>query len=77
MSAHARRRCCAVPRQIVGLTTLGEIGGDAPMIRVDPLGMAGPAQRLQPADMGENEGLRIAADAVDGGQRPLRSSDGR
>jgi hypothetical protein len=32
-----------VPRKIVGLTARGEIGGDAPMIRVDPLGMAGPA----------------------------------
>jgi len=40
-----------VPRKIVGLTALGEIGGDAPVVRVDPLGMAGPAQRLQPADM--------------------------
>ena len=62
----------AVPREIVGLTALGEIGRNAPVIRVDPLGMAGPAQRLQPADMGANEGLRVAADAVDGGARPLQ-----
>ena len=30
----------AVPCEIVGLTTLREIGGDAPAIRVDPLAMA-------------------------------------
>ena len=61
-----------VPRKIVGLTALGEIGGDAPVVRVDPLGMAGPAQRLQPADMGADEGLGIAADTVDGSSRPLQ-----
>ena len=60
----------AVPCEIVGLTALGEIGGDAPVIGVDPLGMAGPAQRLQPADVGANEGLGIAADTVDGGVAP-------
>ena len=62
----------AVPREIVGLAALGEIGGDAPVIRIDPLGMAGPAQRLQPADVGADEGLGIAADTVDGGARPLQ-----
>ena len=50
-----------VPRKIVGLTACGEIGGNAPMIGVDPLGMTGPAQRLQPANVGANEPLRIAA----------------
>jgi hypothetical protein len=43
------------------LTACGEIGGDAPVIGVDPLGMAGPAQRFQPADVRANEGLGIAA----------------
>jgi len=62
----------AVPREIVGLTALGQIRGNAPVIRVDPLGMTGPAQRLQPADMGANKGLGIAADAVDRGARPLQ-----
>ena len=52
----------AVPREVIGLAALGEIGGDAPMIGVDPLDMAGPAQRLQPADMGADEGLGIAAE---------------
>jgi hypothetical protein len=42
------------------------------VIRVDPLDMAGPAQRLQPADMGANEGLGITADTVDGTSRPLQ-----
>ena len=51
----------AVPRKIVGLTALGEIGWDAPVIRVDPLGMAGPAQGLQPADVRANEGLGVSA----------------
>jgi Tripartite tricarboxylate transporter family receptor len=41
----------AVPRAIVGLTTLGKIRGNAPVIGIDPLGMAGPSQRLQPADI--------------------------
>jgi hypothetical protein len=50
-----------VPREIVGLTALGEIGGDAPVIRIDPLGMTSPAQCLQPADMGANEGLGVSA----------------
>ncbi len=62
----------AVPCEIVGLTARGEIGADAPMIRVDPLGVAGPAQRLQPADVRANEGLGIAADTVDGSSRPLQ-----
>ena len=55
-----------------GKAALDKVGGDAPVIRVDPLGMAGPAQRLQPADVGANEGLGIAADAVDGSSRPLQ-----
>ena len=42
------------------------------MIRVDPLSMASPAQRLQPADVRANEGLRIATNAVDGCSRPLQ-----
>jgi hypothetical protein len=68
----------AVPRKVVGLTARGEIGGDAPVIGVDPLGMTGPAQRLQPANVGANEGLGIAADTVDGGARARsRCSDGR
>jgi hypothetical protein len=62
----------AVPHKIVGLTARGEIGGDAPVIGVDPLGMAGPTQRLQPADVRANEGLGIAADTVDGVARPLK-----
>ncbi len=51
----------AVPLEIVGLTTHGKIRGDAPMVGIDPLGKAGPAQRFQPADVGANEGLGIAA----------------
>ena len=62
----------AVPREIVGLTAIEEIGGNAPVIRVDPLDMAGPAQRLQPPDMRADECLGLAADAVDGGTRPLQ-----
>src|SRR5882762_7975872 len=61
-----------VPRKIVGLTVRGEIGGDAPVIGVDPLDKAGPTQRFQPANVGANEGLGIAADTVDGGSRPLQ-----
>src|SRR5258708_15912460 len=68
---HAYSDVCAVPRQIVGLAALGEIGMDAPVIRVDPFGMARPAQGLQPADMGANKSLRVAADAVDSSSRPL------
>jgi hypothetical protein len=61
-----------VARQIVGLTACGEIGGYAPVIGIDPHRMASPTQRFQPADMGANEGLRIATDTVDGGSRPLQ-----
>jgi hypothetical protein len=53
-----------VPREIVGLTAIEEIGGDSPVIRVDPFSMAGAAQSLKSADVGANEGLGIAADAV-------------
>jgi hypothetical protein len=59
----------AIPREIVSLTTLGKIGRNAPMIRVHPLGMPRPAQRLQLADMGANKSLRVAAKAVDGRSR--------
>ena len=62
----------AVPREIVGLTAIEEIGGNAPMIGVDPLGMADPTQRFQPADVRANECLGIAAEAVDGSSRPLQ-----
>jgi hypothetical protein len=51
----------AVPRKVVGLTARGEVGGDAPVIGVNPLGMAGPAQSLKSADVRANEGLGIAA----------------
>ena len=51
----------AVPCKIVGLTAVGEIGGDAPVIGVDTFSMTGPAQRLQPADVRANEGFGIAA----------------
>ena len=67
----------AVPRKIVGLTALGEIGGDAPVIGVDPLGMAGPTQRFQPADVRANEGLGIAADRSIAARARSRCSDGR
>ena len=60
-----------VPREIVVLAALDQVGRDAPAIGVDPFDMAGPAQRLQPADVGANEGLGIAADTVDGSSRPL------
>ena len=49
----------------VGTVTRQMIGGDAPVIRVDPLGMTSAVQCLQPADMGANERLGIAAGAVD------------
>jgi hypothetical protein len=62
----------AVPRKIVGLTACGKIGGNAPVVGVDPLGMAGPAQSLKSADVGADEGLGIAADTVDGGARLLQ-----
>lgn len=35
--------------------------------------MTSPARRLQPADMGANEGLWVAAEAVDGSSRPLQT----
>jgi hypothetical protein len=54
------------------LTAIEKIGGDAPVIHVDPLGMAGPTQRFQPADVRPNEGLGIAADTVDRTSRPLQ-----
>ena len=60
-----------VPGKIIGLAPLEEIRGHAPMIGVDPLGMAGPAQRLQPADMGADERFGIASETVDGGPGPL------
>ena len=34
--------------------------GDAPVIGVDPVGMAGPTQRLQPADVGATNIARTA-----------------
>jgi hypothetical protein len=50
-----------VPRQIVGSTALDKVGGNAPVVRVDTFSMTSPAQRLQPADVGTNEGLGISA----------------
>jgi hypothetical protein len=37
--------------EIVGLATLDNVLGDLPLVRVDPLDVAGPAQGLQAADM--------------------------
>jgi hypothetical protein len=42
------------------------------VIGIDPLGVAGPTQRLQAANVGANEALRIAADTIDGCSRPLK-----
>jgi hypothetical protein len=53
-------RMFARSRARIGLAALGKIGRHAPVVGVDPLDMPGPAQRLQPADMGADEGLRIA-----------------
>ena len=64
-----------VPREIVGLAAL-TVGRDAPAIGVDSFDVAGPAQRLQPSDMGANEGLGITPNAVDGGSRPLQMHRG-
>jgi len=58
---------CADPKavpalaEIVGHAAVGDILGDAPVIRVDALHMAGPAQGLQAADMGADESLRVLA----------------
>jgi hypothetical protein len=50
-----------------GEPATGELGGAD-----KSAGDAGPAQSLQPADVGANEGLWIAADTIDGGSRPLQ-----
>src|ERR1700758_5517140 len=57
----------AIPCEIIGLTTLAQIGGDPPGIRGGPLPLDGP-----PTDMGTDESFRVAADAVDGAARPLQ-----
>ena len=62
----------AAPAEVVAHPTLGDVGGDAPLVGVEPLDMAGPAQRLQAADMGADESLGVAADALDLFARPLQ-----
>jgi hypothetical protein len=54
-----------VTREIVRLPAFGKIGRNAPLVSVDPLDMARPAQRLQAPDMGSDVGGRIAAQTLD------------
>src|ERR1019366_7251029 len=58
--------------EVVSLAARGKVGGNAPVIGVDPLDMAGPAQRFQPADMGADESVRVAAHVFDSVVRPLQ-----
>ena len=57
--------------QIVAHPALANVGGDAPCVSVEPLDMPRPAQRLQAADMGADESLGVAADALDALARSL------
>jgi hypothetical protein len=41
--------------QVVGLSTLDDVLGDPPMVGIDPLDVAAPAQCLQPADVRADE----------------------
>ncbi len=61
-----------VPREIVGLPAFGQVGRNAPLVGVDALDMARPAQRLQAPDMGSDIGCGIAAQTLDGADRLLQ-----
>ena len=56
-----RTRRPSPPWLIVGHAAVGDILGDAPVIRVDALHVAGPAQGFQAADMGADESLWVLA----------------
>jgi hypothetical protein len=47
--------------EVVSLPALDDVLRDLPMIGIDPLDKAGPAQRLQSADMGADEGFGVLA----------------
>ena len=61
-----------VADEVIGVAALGEVSGDAPVVRVDPLDMAGATQRLQPANVRADERIGGDPDAFDGGTRPLQ-----
>jgi hypothetical protein len=50
---------------VIGNAPLGDVVGDSPMVGVDALDMAGPAQGFQPADVGTDEGVRVAVALLD------------
>ena len=60
------------PWYVVGPAALRKVGRDIPVIVVDPLDMAGSAQRLETPNVGADKGIGITADAVDCGSRPLQ-----
>lgn len=69
-SKHAFTRCATV--SVCGHGALGDVPGDAPVVGVDPLYVAGPAQGLQAADVRADKRVRILtllledfADALD------------
>ncbi len=53
-------------REIVGLPALGQVGRDPPLVGVDPLDVACPAQRLQAPHMGSDVRRGITAQTLDG-----------
>src|SRR5262249_5481223 len=61
---HADPDVRRVAGTVMGFAALDQIGWHAPMVGVDALGMTSPPQRLQPADVGADERLGIAADAT-------------
>ena len=61
----ADREILGSGRRVIGHAPLGDVGGDFPVVGVDALDMAGAAQGFQPADMGADEGVRVAVAAFD------------
>jgi hypothetical protein len=61
----------------MALPAFDNVGGDLPVVGIDPLDMASPSQGLQAADMATNEGFRIllslkaVADALQVPARPV------
>ena len=47
--------------EVVGLPTLDDVLRDLPIVGIESLDVAGPAQRLQSADMGTHESLGVLA----------------
>lgn len=58
--------------EVVAHPALGNVGGDAPLVGVEPFRMPGAAASFQAADVGADKRFGVTADVLNSLTRPLQ-----